>query len=123
VAGKLHWLHVLATPLLTWLGAHPHRGKKAFDACGLLIAFAGTLIHDGWRPYRELACRHGLCHAHHPRERTYVFEQMEQAWAKGLIDPLIAACHEVGAVGAPLPSDRDCERTQPAIPNSCPWLF
>jgi len=79
VAGKLHWLHVLATPLLTWLGAHPHRGKKAFDAFGLLIAFAGTLIHDGWRPYRELACRHGLCNAHHLRELTYVFEQMEQA--------------------------------------------
>lgn len=106
VAGKLHWLHVLATPLLTWLGAHPNRGKRAFDAFGLLSAFAGTLIHDGWKPYRELACQHGLCNAHHLRELTYVFEQMEQAWAKGLIDLLVAACHEVGAVGAPLPSDR-----------------
>jgi transposase len=104
--GKLHWMHVLATPLLTWLGAHPNRGKKAFDAFGLLLAFAGTLIHDGWRPYRELACKHGLCNAHHLRELTYVFEQMGQAWAKCLIDLLLAACHEVAAVGAPLPAER-----------------
>lgn len=76
VAGKIHWMHVLVTPLLTWLGAHPNRGTKACDAFGLLIAFAGTLIHDGWQPYRELACKHGLCNAHHLRELTYVFEQM-----------------------------------------------
>ncbi|MBP6584022.1 MAG: transposase [Chromatiaceae bacterium] len=106
VAGKLHWLHVLVTPLLTWLGAHPHRGHKAFDAFGLLTAFAGTLIHDGWKPYRALACQHGLCSAHHRRELTYVFEQLEQAWAKCLFDLLRAACHEVAAVGAPLPAER-----------------
>jgi transposase len=106
VAGKIHWMHVLVTPLLTWLGAHPKRGKQAFDAFGLLIAFAGTLIHDGWKPYRELACKHGLCNAHHLRELTYVFEQMGQAWAKCLIDLLLAACHEVAAVGAPLPAER-----------------
>jgi transposase len=106
VAGTLHWMHVLVTPLLTWLGAHPNRGKKAFDAFGLLTAFAGTLIHDGWKPYRELACKHGLCNAHHLRELTYVFEQMGQAWAKCLIDLLVAACHEVATVGAPLPAER-----------------
>jgi transposase len=106
VAGTLHWMHVLVTPLLTWLGAHPKRGKLAFDAFGLLIAFAGTLIHDGWKPYRELACQHGLCNAHHLRELTYVFEQMGQAWAKCLFDLLRAACHEVAAVGAPLPAER-----------------
>jgi transposase len=106
VAAKLHWMHVLVTPLLTWLGAHPKRGKSAFDALGLLIAFTGTLIHDGWKPYRELACKHGLCNAHHLRELTYVFEQMGQAWAKCLIDLLVAACHEVAAAGAPLPAER-----------------
>jgi transposase len=106
VGGKLHWIHVLVTPLLTWLGAHPKRGQQAFDAFGLLIAFAGTLIHDGWKPYRELACKHGLCNAHHLRELTYVFEQMGQAWAKCLIDLLLAACHEVAAAGAPLPGER-----------------
>ena len=106
VAGKIHWLQVLATPLLTWLGAHPKRGQLAFDAFGLLIAFAGTLIHDGWKPYRELACQHGLCNARHLRELTYVCEQMGQAWAKRLIDLLVAACHAVATAGAPLPAER-----------------
>jgi transposase len=106
VAGKLHWMHVLVTPLLTWLGAHPNRGKKAFDAFGLLTAFAGTLIHDGWKPDRGLACKHGLCHSHHRRELIYVCEQMGQAWAKCLIDLLVAACHEVATAGAPLPAER-----------------
>jgi transposase len=106
VAGKLHWRHVLVTPLLTWLGAHPKRGKPTFDAFGRLIAFAGTLIHDGWKPCRERTCRHGRGHAHHLRELSYVFEQLGQAWANGLIDLLLAARHEVAAVGAPHPSAR-----------------
>ena len=106
VAGKPHWLHVLVTPLLTWLGAHPNRGQQAFDAFGLLIAFAGTLIHDGWKPYRELDCQHGLCNAHHLRELTDVFELLGQAGAKGLIEQLVAACHEVATAGAPLPAER-----------------
>jgi transposase len=74
VAGKLHWLHVLATTYLTWMGIHPNRGKKAFDAFGLLSAFVGTLVHDGWKPYRDLACHHALCNAHHLRELTYIFD-------------------------------------------------
>ncbi len=35
-AGKHHWI----LPLLTWHGAYPNRGKKAFAAFGLLIVFA-----------------------------------------------------------------------------------
>lgn len=106
VAGKIHWLHVLATATLTWIGCHANRGRQAFDAFGILPAFAGTLIHDGWKPYRDLACTHGLCNAHHLRELTYVFEEMGQAWAKRLIDLLVEACHEVAAAGGPLPLNR-----------------
>ena len=106
VAGKLFWLHVLATSTLTWIGSHMNRGKKAFDAFGILAVFAGTLVHDGWKPYRDLACTHALCNAHHLRELTYVFEEMKQTWAKRLIDLLVAACHEVAAAGGPLPVER-----------------
>jgi transposase len=106
VAGKLHWLHVLTTGLLTWMGIHPNRGKEAFDAFGLLAVFVGTLVHDGWKPYRDLACTHALCNAHHLRELTYLFEEMGQAWAKRLIDMLVMACHEVAAAGGPLAADR-----------------
>lgn len=106
VAGKLHWLHVMATTTLIWLGSHAHRGKKAFDAFGILSAFTGTLIHDGWKSYRDLGCTHGLCNAHHLRELTYVVEELGQAWAKCLIDLLIEACHEVKASGGPLTENR-----------------
>lgn len=106
VEGKLHWLHVLATGWLTWIGRHANRGQKAFEAFGLLTAFVGTLIHDGWKPYRALACTHGLCNAHHLRELTYVFEEMGQAWAHRLIELLVAACHEVTAAGGPLTPER-----------------
>lgn len=106
IAGKINWLHVLATTTLTWIGAHVNRGKKAFDAFGILTAFAGTLIHDGWKSYRDLACVHGLCNAHHLRELTYVFEEMGQVWAKQLIELLLAAHREVATAGAPLTADR-----------------
>lgn len=106
VAGSLHWMHVLATTMLTWVACHAKRGRQAFDALAILPGFLGTLIHDGWKPYRGLACQHGLCNAHHLRELTYVFEELEQAWAGRLIDLLVAACHEVNEVGSPLPAGR-----------------
>ena len=106
VAGKLHWVHVLTTELLTWMGIHPKRGKLAFDAFGLLAAFVGTLVHDGWKSYRDLECTHALCNAHHLRELTYLFEEMGQTWAKRLIDMLVMACHEVAAAGGLLSTER-----------------
>ena len=106
VAGKLHWMHIMATMTLTWMACHAKRGKDAFDELGMLPLYLGTLIHDGWKPYRELLCKHGLCNAHHLRELTYQFEEMKQAWAKRMIDLLVAACHEVGTVGGPLSANR-----------------
>lgn len=106
VAGTLYWLHVLATTWLTWIGCHANRGKQAFDAFGILTEFVGTLIHDGWKPYRDLACIHALCNAHHLRELTYTFEEMGQAWANRLIELLVAACHEVDQAGGVLTPER-----------------
>jgi transposase len=106
VSGKLFWLHVVATTLLTWMGCHAKRGRQAIDAFGLLTEFVGILVHDGWKTYRDLICTHALCNAHHLRELTFVFEEMGQAWAKRLIDALIGALKEVKAIGGPLPPDR-----------------
>jgi transposase len=106
VDGKLHWLHALVTAGLTWIGIHANRGQKAFEAFGLLTAFVGTLVHDGWRAYRDLLCQHALCNAHHLRELTYVFEEMGQTWAKHLIEMLVAACQEVERADGPLAQDR-----------------
>ena len=106
VSGKLYWLHVVATTLLTWIGCHAKRGRQAIDAFGILTEFVGTLVHDGWKTYRDLACTHALCNAHHLRELTFVFEEMRQAWANRLIDALIGALKEVKATGEPLPTER-----------------
>ena len=104
VAGSLHWMHVLATATLTWVGRHAKRGREAFDAFAILPHFAGTLLHDGWKPYREWLCQHGLCNVHPLRELTYVFEELGQAWAGRMIPWLADACQEANAGGGPLPA-------------------
>ena len=88
VAKKLHWLHVLASDTLTWMGCHPKRGTEAFDALALLQQFKGVLVHDGWMPYKALQCQHALCNAHHLRELTYLLEEQGQAWAGDMIELL-----------------------------------
>src|SRR5665647_1654938 len=93
VAKKLHWLHVLATDTLTWIGCHPKRGTEAFDALALLQQFKGVLLHDGWMPYKALQCQHALCNAHHLRELTYLLEEQSQAWAGDMIELLSHASH------------------------------
>ena len=98
----LHWLHTAASGALTFMARHARRGKEAFEAIGVLPGYAGTLIHDGWVPYRALACRHGLCNAHHLRELVYVHEQMHQAWAKDAFDVLLHAHEQMQSTGKPL---------------------
>lgn len=93
VAGKLHWLHVLATDTLSWMGCHPKRGTEAFEGLALLQQFKGVLVHDGWMPYKALQCQHALCNAHHLRELTYLLEQQGHAWAGDMIELLTYANH------------------------------
>jgi transposase len=95
VAKKLHWLHVLATDTLTWMGCHPKRGGEAFVSFELLQQFKGVLVHDGWLPYKALvACQHALCNQHHLRELTYILEEQGQAWAGDMIELLTHANHQ-----------------------------
>ena len=93
VAKKLHWLHVLATDTLTWMGCHPKRGTEAFEGLALLQQFQGVLVHDGWMPYKALQCQHALCNAHHLRELTYLLQEQSQAWAGDMIEVLTHASH------------------------------
>jgi len=95
VLKALHWMHVLCTAGLVWMGCHAKRGKQAFDALGLLGRFHGVLVHDGWRSYRELQCVHALCNAHHLRELIFLAEELHQDWALQMIGLLRLACHEV----------------------------
>jgi transposase len=103
----LHWLHVAATKTFTWIGAHAKRGQQAFEELDILSHCKGTLVHDGWVPYRALAsCTHALCNAHHLRELTYIFEELKQPWAGDMIELLLDAHQQVHALAAPMPAHR-----------------
>jgi transposase len=84
VAGRRRWIHVVSTARLTHYACHPQRGHAATDAIGILPAFGGRLLHDGWAPYWHYGCRHGLCNAHHLRALAAIAEEPGQAWAATL---------------------------------------
>jgi len=92
VAGKLHWLHIVANETLTWYGLHVKRGLEAIEAHGILPKRIGVLVHDCWAPYWKLDdCIHALCNAHLLRELVYVGELTGQAWPKAMMDFLLSA--------------------------------
>ena len=105
VAGVRRWVQVVSTRTLTHDAWHAQRGHAATDAIGILPAFAGRLIHDGWAPYWHYGCQHGLCNAHHLRELAAVAEQPGQDWASHLHALLLASKrHSDHARGDPPPT-------------------
>jgi transposase len=95
VCGKRYWLHVSATEQVTHYAVHPKRGKDALEAIGILPAFEGVSVHDGWRAYQSYPCRHGLCNVHHLRELTFLYEVLQQEWAGKMITLLLDIKHAV----------------------------
>lgn len=82
VAGKLHWVHVVSTPKLTFYGVHPQRGHEAMDEFEIVPRCHNFVIHDHFKPYFGYTqCLHALCNEHHLRELKFVFEQEHEAWA------------------------------------------
>ena len=75
IAGRLGWVHSASTETLTRYTSHERRGSDAIDDAGVLPAFNGIAIHDGWAPYRNYTdCEHGLCNIHHLRELQAAIE-------------------------------------------------
>ena len=102
VAGHTEWVHVVSTTLLTFYAHHAKRGRKAIDAIGLLLNFAGRRVHDAWAPYLSLPGLYALCNAHLLRDLIGVSESTGQAWAQQLIQLLLhmkAAVEAARAVG------------------------
>ncbi|MEU3283344.1 IS66 family transposase [Streptomyces antibioticus] len=93
VAGRLHWLHVMCTHLVTFYGIHAKRGRKAMDDLGILPAFHGTLVTDALASYTIYGDDHALCGAHALRELVAVTEddRHDTSWAQAMIDVLIEA--------------------------------
>jgi transposase len=110
VNGSLHWIHVICNKAFTVFRRNKRRGKVAMDAMGILGRLTGTAVHDGWKPYFQFLCKHGLCNAHHLRELKALFEQHGQKWAADMIKVLLDA---KAAVEKSILQGRNC--VQPRI--------
>lgn len=95
VNGHLFWLHVACTDGLTDYCVHAKRGRLAMDEMGILPAFSGKAIHDGWQSYSGYDCAHFLCNAHHLRELQFVLEHYQQWWAYQMSVLLVTVLHQV----------------------------
>lgn len=89
VQGRLRWLFSASTNELTFYALHDKRGKDGLDHAGVLPAFTGVAVHDGFKPYRRYYdnAQHALCNAHHLRELQAVIEQDSegmQSWARAI---------------------------------------
>ena len=94
VNGKLHWVHVISTSLLTYYALSENRGKKAMDEIGFLASYRGIVVHDFWASYfKATGAEHAMCCAHLLRELTGIYENHpEQTWARDLYQELMSMC-------------------------------
>ena len=92
VNGKLHWVHVISTPRLTYYALSEKRGRKAMDEIGFLASYQGIVVHDFWASYfKATGAKHAMCCAHLLRELTGIFENHpEQTWARDLYCELLS---------------------------------
>lgn len=90
VAGRLQWVHVASTALLTYLVVHAKRGRQALDEIGILAQRQGKSIHDDYSSYFQYPdTDHGLCNAHHLRSLIFIHERYQQPWAQALAQLLV----------------------------------
>jgi len=93
-AGALTYVHVACTEYLTVM----HVGGRSaadIDAGGVLPAFTGVLVRDGYAGYAHLPAVHAWCGAHALRDLRAVSDADPDAqlWALAMADTLIEAHH------------------------------
>ncbi len=107
IAGRLQWLHVASTLLLTFYRASSKRGS-------VLAGVFGIVVHDFWRPYFTMrGVTHALCNAHHLRELKALSEIEQEPWALAMFRFLRHACHAAKLAR---------QRHQPLKPAFLDWL-
>ena len=95
VGGRLWWVHVACTALLTSYHLDERRGQEAMQRHGILpdMSAPQVAVHDGWMSYFKAPydrIEHALCNAHHLRELAGWAEtgDTNRAWAQPFIDLL-----------------------------------
>jgi transposase len=89
IGGKLQWLHVASTALMTFYRACAQRGDMLADV-------VGVVVHDHWKPYYTMeGVLHALCNTHHLRELKALIEIEKEEWARRMQRLLRRACHAV----------------------------
>lgn len=88
-----HWMHTVSAELLTLIAVHRRRGVEALRDIGVLAAFDGTIVHDGYASYDLFtAATHAQCGAHLIRHLRAVGQTPEFAcWTERMIKVLQAA--------------------------------
>jgi transposase len=87
LAGKMHWLHIASTILLSFYWVCAKRGSLLADVIGITV-------HDHWKPYYTMQnVQHALCNAHHLRELEALVEHDQEDWARKMQILLRRACH------------------------------
>jgi transposase len=87
IGGKLQWLHIASTALMTFYRACAQRGD-------MLAGVVGVVVHDHWKPYYTMeGVLHALCNTHHLRELKALIEIEKEQWARRMQRLLRRACH------------------------------
>jgi transposase len=93
-AGALSYVHVACTEYLTLLHVGD-RSAKTIDAGGVLPAFTGVLVRDGYAGYAHLPAVHAWCAAHLLRDLRSISDADPegQLWATAMATTLTEAHH------------------------------
>ena len=90
VDGKLRWIHVSSTEMITHLEVHDKRGTLAHNAIDILPKRTGWVMHDGYRSYDQYPhAQHALCNAHQLRDLLFIHERYQQPWAEHMLELLL----------------------------------
>jgi hypothetical protein len=94
VGGTRYWLHVARTEKATAYHVHPHRGRDAVDAFGVLPGYTGVIAGDALAVYdgpTYATATHALCGAHLLRDLTAAAQDNpDQIWPGQARDALLA---------------------------------
>ena len=116
-AGALAYVHVACTEYLTLMHVGG-RTKEDIDNGGVLAAFTGVLVRDGYAGYDHLPAVHAWCGAHLLRDLRSVSDAdpAGQLWAIAMADTLTAA-HRAACQARDEGRDRLDEHTLAALNN------